>query len=497
MNANLFARFDTVFDEHSARVCLHLPYSSAWTYSDLHRSAGCMAAALRHAGVGPGDRVVVQVPKTPHAIALYLATLQIGGVYVPLNTDYTATEVAYFLGDAEPSLYVARNDSETGMTTLTLDENGDGSLAELASSLQPDLHVAERTGDDLAAILYTSGTTGRSKGAMLTHHNLTSNADTLISYWSWRTDDVLLHALPIYHVHGLFVASHCVMLTGSSMIFLPRFDVETVVRHLPSATVLMGVPTFYARLVDSSLFTREVAASIRLFVSGSAPLTKQTFEAFERRTGHRILERYGMSETGMNTSNPLEGERVAGTVGYPLPGIELRITNDAGEPLPAGEIGGIEIRGPNVFVGYWRMPEKTREEFREDGYFKTGDIGVVDTEGRYSIVGREKDVVISGGLNVYPKEIESVIDTVPGVVESAVIGVPHPDFGEAVIAVVVGDRDIGLSAVLTALSGKLARFKQPKRIVQVDELPRNTMGKVQKNVLRELYSDQFRGGTRG
>ena len=497
MNANLFARFDTVFDEHSARVCLHLPYSSAWTYSDLHRSAGCMAAALRHAGVGPGDRVVVQVPKTPHAIALYLATLQIGGVYVPLNTDYTATEVAYFLGDAEPSLYVARNDSETGMTTLTLDENGDGSLAELASSMQPDLHVAERTGDDLAAILYTSGTTGRSKGAMLTHHNLTSNADTLISYWSWRTDDVLLHALPIYHVHGLFVASHCVMLTGSSMIFLPRFDVETVVRHLPSATVLMGVPTFYARLVDSSLFTREVAASIRLFVSGSAPLTKQTFEAFERRTGHRILERYGMSETGMNTSNPLEGERVAGTVGYPLPGIELRITNDAGEPLPAGEIGGIEIRGPNVFVGYWRMPEKTREEFREDGYFKTGDIGVVDTEGRYSIVGREKDVVISGGLNVYPKEIESVIDTVPGVVESAVIGVPHPDFGEAVIAVVVGDRDIGLSAVLTALSGKLARFKQPKRIVQVDELPRNTMGKVQKNVLRELYSDQFRGGTRG
>ena len=497
MNANLFARFDTVFDEHSAKVCLHLPYSSAWTYSDLHRSAGCMAAALRHAGVGPGDRVVVQVPKTPHAIALYLATLQIGGVYVPLNTDYTATEVAYFLGDAEPSLYVARNDSETGMTTLTLDENGDGSLAELASSMQPDLHVAERTGDDLAAILYTSGTTGRSKGAMLTHHNLTSNADTLISYWSWRTDDVLLHALPIYHVHGLFVASHCVMLTGSSMIFLPRFDVETVVRHLPSATVLMGVPTFYARLVDSSLFTREVAASIRLFVSGSAPLTKQTFEAFERRTGHRILERYGMSETGMNTSNPLEGERVAGTVGYPLPGIELRITNDAGEPLPAGEIGGIEIRGPNVFVGYWRMPEKTREEFREDGYFKTGDIGVVDTEGRYSIVGREKDVVISGGLNVYPKEIESVIDTVPGVVESAVIGVPHPDFGEAVIAVVVGDRDIGLSAVLTALSGKLARFKQPKRIVQVDELPRNTMGKVQKNVLRELYSDQFRGGTRG
>ncbi|MEC9252330.1 MAG: AMP-binding protein, partial [Pseudomonadota bacterium] len=306
-----------------------------------------------------------------------------------------------------------------------------------------------------------------------------------------RSDDVLLHALPIYHVHGLFVATHCVLLTGSSMIFLPRFDVDALVQHLPSSTVLMGVPTFYTRLLGSALFTREVTAGIRLFVSGSAPLTEQTFAAFEQRTGHRILERYGMSETGMNTSNPLNGERAAGTVGFPLPGVEARITNEAGESLPPGEIGGIEVRGPNVFSGYWRMPEKTQDEFRDDGYFKTGDMGIVDAEGRYSIVGREKDLVISGGLNVYPKEVELLIDAIPGVIESAVIGVPHPDFGEAVIAVVASDIDIGLGDVTAVLTDKLARFKQPKRLLRVDELPRNAMGKVQKNTLRELCEDRF------
>ncbi|MEC9252771.1 MAG: AMP-binding protein, partial [Pseudomonadota bacterium] len=310
-------------------------------------------------------------------------------------------------------------------------------------------------------------------------------------YWGWRSDDVLLHALPIYHVHGLFVASHCVLLTGSSMIFLPRFDVEEVVHHLSSSTVLMGVPTFYTRLLRSSRFTSEVAAGIRLFVSGSAPLTEQTFEAFVQRTGHRILERYGMSETGMNTSNPLDGERVAGTVGFPLPGVDARVANEEGDPLPVGEIGGIEVRGPNVFSGYWRMPEKTRDEFRHDGYFMTGDMGIVDAEGRYSIVGREKDLVISGGLNVYPKEIEILIDTVPGVIESAVVGVPHPDFGEAVIAVVASEMDIELEDVNVVLTGKLARFKQPKRLLRVEELPRNAMGKVQKNVLRELCADRF------
>ena len=491
MNPNLFARFKIVFDAHAAEACMRLPEGTVWTFDDLQRATGRMAAALREEGVGPGDRVVVQVSKTPDAIALYLATLQVGGVYVPLNTDYTGSEVAYFLRDADPSLFVVGVGSKTGVTTLTLDEYGEGSLKDLASSVDPDRHIAERRSEDLAAILYTSGTTGRSKGAMLTHGNLTSNADTLITYWGWRPDDVLLHALPIYHVHGLFVATHCVLLTGSSMIFLPRFDVDALVQHLPSSTVLMGVPTFYTRLLGSALFTREVTAGIRLFVSGSAPLTEQTFEAFEQRTGHRILERYGMSETGMNTSNPLDGKRAAGTVGFPLPGIEARITNEAGESLPPGEIGGIEVRGPNVFSGYWRMPEKTQDEFRDDGYFRTGDMGIVDAEGRYTIVGREKDLVISGGLNVYPKEIELLIDAIPGVIESAVIGVPHPDFGEAVIAVVVSDIDIELDDVTAVLTGKLARFKQPKRLLRVDELPRNAMGKVQKNTLRDLCADRF------
>ena len=491
MNANLFARFDAVFGEHLTKPCLRLANGDTWTYGDLQRETACLAAALRSEGVGHGDRVVVRVPKTPEALALYLATLQVGGVYVPLNTDYTDSEVAYFLDDASPSLFITGNDTDVGVATFTLDEHGGGSLKQLASSLDPDSQVATRSDDDLAAILYTSGTTGRSKGAMLTHANLTSNADTLIAYWGWRSDDVLLHALPIYHVHGLFVASHCVLLTGSSMIFLPRFDVEALIEHLPSCSVLMGVPTFYTRLLGSALFTPEVTTDVRLFVSGSAPLTEQTFNAFEHRTGHRILERYGMSETGMNTSNPLDGERIAGTVGYPLPGVEVRITNDAGATLPAGDIGGIEVRGPNVFSGYWRMPEKTREEFRDDGYFKTGDMGRVDAGGRCTIVGREKDLVISGGLNVYPKEVELLIDTVAGVIDSAVIGVPHPDFGEAVIAVVASEVDIELDDVIAVLTGKLARFKQPKGLLRVDELPRNAMGKVQKNVLREICTDRF------
>ena len=491
MNANLFARFDTVFGEHSTKTCLRLANGRTWTYGDLQRATACMAAALRSEGVDRGDRLVVQVPKTPDALALYLATLQVGGVYVPLNTDYTESEVAYFLEDADPSLFITGSDTDAGLPTFTLDEHGEGSLKEVALSMGPDSQVAKRSEGDLAAILYTSGTTGRSKGAMLTHANLTSNADTLIAYWGWRSNDVLLHALPIYHVHGLFVASHCVLMTGSSMIFLPRFEVESLIEHLPSCSVLMGVPTFYTRLLESTLFTREVAGDVRLFVSGSAPLTEQTFDAFEHRTGHRILERYGMSETGMNTSNPLDGERVAGTVGFPLPGIEVRITNDAGAPLPAGDIGGIEVRGPNVFSGYWRMPEKTREEFRDDGYFKTGDMGRVDADGRCTIVGREKDLVISGGLNVYPKEVELLIDTVSGVIDSAVIGVAHPDFGEAVIAVVASETDIKLDDVIDVLSGKLARFKQPKGLLRVDELPRNAMGKVQKNVLREICADRF------
>jgi malonyl-CoA/methylmalonyl-CoA synthetase len=355
--------------------------------------------------------------------------------------------------------------------------------------------VAERTEDDLAAILYTSGTTGRSKGAMLTHGNLATSSVVLVDYWGWREDDVLLHALPIFHVHGLFIALHCAMLKATPMIFLPGFDATTVLEALPRATVMMGVPTFYTRLLGQDALNPECCAHMRLFISGSAPLTSQTFEAFEARTGHRILERYGMSETMMNLSNPLDGERIAGTVGFPLPGVQVRIASEDGAPVPPGEVGVIEVKGPNVFKGYWQMPEKTAEEFRPDGFFITGDQAVMDDSGRISIVGREKDMIISGGYNVYPKEIEVLIDRMPEVVESAVIGVPHPDFGEGVVAVVVPAVDeVSLAETDAALAGKLARFKQPKRVINVAELPRNAMGKVQKNQLRDSLTSLFEEG---
>ena len=491
MSGNLAALFAQVFIEHVDSVCMVRPGRDDWSYGDLADYTNRNAAVLRNAGVGPDDRVLVQVEKSPEAMALYLACLQVGAVYVPINTAYTGPEVAYFAGDAEPALFVNDGSQTLDAPTLTLNAQAEGTLTDAVAKAQPDGEISLRAGDDLAAILYTSGTTGRSKGAMLTHDNLTSNAQTLVDYWGWQSDDVLLHALPIYHVHGLFVASHCVFLTGTSMIFLPRFDADEVIEHLHDATVLMGVPTFYTRLLASPAFTRELTAHMRLFVSGSAPLTEQTFAAFEERTGQKILERYGMSETGMNTSNPYGGERIAGTVGYPLPGIEARITDDDGAILEAGDVGGIEIRGPNVFKGYWRMPDKTAEEFRDDGFFKTGDMGVMAADGRLSIVGREKDLVITGGLNVYPKEVEALIDEIDGVVESAIIGVPHPDFGEGVVAVVVGDERVTLAVVDASLGGRLARFKQPKAIYRIDELPKNAMGKVQKNLLRDEYATTF------
>lgn len=474
------------------------------TYGELLALSARLAGLLVARGVKPGDRVAVQVEKSWPCLALYIACLRAGAVYLPLNTAYTLKEVRYFLGDAEPALFVCRPEIEAEARALagelgvpsveTLGTDGTGSLTDSAAAFPPDFDDVAREPDDLAAILYTSGTTGRAKGAMLSHGNLLSNARALKECWRFTGDDVLIHALPLFHTHGLFVAVNIVLLSGASMIFRARFDPREAIALMDRATCLMGVPTFYTRLLDQPGLTREATAHMRLFVSGSAPLLPETHRAFRERTGHAILERYGMTETCMNTSNPYEGERIAGTVGFPLPGVTVRITDPAsGAELAAGEIGMVEVKGPNVTKGYWRMPEKTASEFH-DGFFVTGDLGKIDARGYLHIVGRGKDLVITGGFNVYPKEIEGEIDAIEGVVESAVIGVPHPDFGEGVTAVVVPEKGAGLTeeVVLRALDNRLAKFKQPKRVFFVEELPRNTMGKVQKNVLRESYKDIYR-----
>ncbi len=459
------------------------------------------ANALRGMGVQPGDRVAAQVPKTPEALALYGACVALGAVFLPLNTAYTGDEVGYFLGDATPRLFVCDAGragalheiaERHGAALLTLDAEGKGSLTDAAAGQPGRIDAADRDPDDLAALLYTSGTTGRSKGAMLTQRNLLSNAQALAGLWRFTPADVLLHALPIFHTHGLFVASNLSLLTGGAMIFLPGFETDAVLAQMPKATAMMGVPTFYTRLLDDPRLTRAATAHMRVFISGSAPLLAETHQAFAARTGHHILERYGMTETNMIASNPYDGERRPGTVGFPLPGVEVRIT-DQGTGVAPGEVGQIEVRGPNVFKGYWQMPEKTAEELRPDGFFLTGDLGRVDGDGYLHIVGRSKDLVISGGFNVYPKEVELLLDEVPGVLESAVIGVPHPDFGEAVFAVLVPRQGGALDAgtALAAIRDRLARYKQPKAAVVVDDLPRNTMGKVQKNVLRQTYAGWF------
>jgi malonyl-CoA/methylmalonyl-CoA synthetase len=469
-------------------------------YGDLDAETGRLAHALLSRGVKPGDRVLVQTEKSVTALLLYLATVRAGAVYLPLNPGYTRAEAAYFVEDAQPALIVcdpvAQGDylDIAGETPIeTLDAAGLGSLTDSARVQGVDFQTVARDPDDLAAIVYTSGTTGRSKGAMLSHRNLASNAATLAALWRFTAGDVLIHALPIFHVHGLFVATNVVMAAGASMLFRPRFDPADVLALMDRATVLMGVPTYYTRLLDQPGLTPEAAAGMRLFVSGSAPLLAETHRAFEERSGHAILERYGMTETGMNTSNPYDGARVPGTVGPPLPGVELRVTDpESGHVLPDGEIGLLEVRGPNVFRGYWRQPEKTAAEFRADGFFITGDLGVIDASGYVSIVGRGKDLIISGGLNVYPKEVETAIDALPGVIESAVVAAPHPDFGEAVTAFVVCERGgPDEAAVLQELGGQLARFKQPKRVFMIDALPRNAMGKVQKAELRERVKALF------
>lgn len=495
--------FDGLMGPHEGedRDFLILPDGRRLSYDDIYRLSGRLANLLVAQGVQSGDRVAVQVEKSPDALALYLATVRAGAVFLPLNTAYTPAEIAYFVGDAEPALVVcdpAQADKATefmpdGGRLMTLGADGKGSLMDAAIKHPETQMPVARRGQDLAAILYTSGTTGRSKGAMLSHDNLLSNARTLSDAWRFTSDDVLLHALPIFHTHGLFVASNVVMLTGGSMIWLPKFDAGQVIGLLPQATTMMGVPTFYTRLLDRADFTRDLVQGMRLFTSGSAPLLAETHRAFEDRTGHRILERYGMTETNMNTSNPYGGERRAGTVGFALPGVDLRITGEDGAELPKGEIGQIEVRGDNVFQGYWRMPEKTAEELAADGWFKTGDLGLVDEGGYVTIVGRGKDLIISGGFNIYPKEVELLIDDMPGVLESAVIGVPHPDFGEGVIAVVARAKETepDPQAIMDGLAGRLARFKQPKMVIVVDELPRNTMGKVQKAALRAEHAAAF------
>src|SRR5215203_6072991 len=501
-NANLFSRlFDTLDDPD--RLAIEMLDGTRISYGDLIARAGQMANVLVARGVKPGDRVAAQTEKSVPALGLYLATVRAGAVYLPLNTAYTLTELEYFIGDAEPSLVVCDPGKREGIEQLaakvgaaveTLDANGQGSLMKAAADAPDAFKTVQRAGDDLAAILYTSGTTGRSKGAMLTHDNLVSNALTLKEIWRFTADDVLIHALPIYHTHGLFVASNVTLFSGASMIFLAKFDADEILGLMSRATALMGVPTFYVRLLQHSGLSKEATSGMRLFVSGSAPLLAETHREWNARTGHAILERYGMTETNMNTSNPYDGDRVPGAVGLPLPGVAARITNpDTGEELATNEIGMIEVKGPNVFKGYWRMPEKTASEFRPDGFFITGDLGKMDEKGYVHILGRGKDLVITGGFNVYPKEIEDEIDAIPGVFECAVIGVSHKDFGEGVTAVVVRSTEatVDEKSILAALDGRLAKFKLPKRIVFVDDLPRNTMGKVQKNVLRERFTELY------
>ncbi|EJW09823.1 Long-chain-fatty-acid--CoA ligase [Rhodovulum sp. PH10] len=502
MSGNLFSLVRARIPS-PGKTLIETPAGERITYGDMLARTARLANALVRLGVVPGDRVAVQVEKSPDNLMLFLAVARAGAVYLPLNTAYTVPELDYFIGDAEPRLVVcdpAKRENLApvaaahGATLETLDAKGGGSLMALAAQATTSFTDVVREPTDLAAILYTSGTTGRSKGAMLTHRNLVSNADTLVKYWRFTKDDVLLHALPIYHTHGLFTAALVLMLAGGSMLWMQKFDADQVVAALPRVTTMMGVPTFYVRLLTHPKFDKKLTAHMRLFTSGSAPLLAETHEAFRERTGHAILERYGMTETGMNTSNPYDGDRVPGTVGFPLPEIEVRVADaETGQPVPQGEIGVLEVKGPNVFAGYWRMPEKTAAEFRPDGFFITGDVGKIDLAGYVHIVGRAKDLIITGGFNVYPKEVESEIDVLPGVVESAVIGCPHADFGEGVTAVVVKapDATVTESEILSALDGRLAKFKLPKRVLFVDELPRNTMGKVQKNVLREQNKDLY------
>jgi malonyl-CoA/methylmalonyl-CoA synthetase len=502
-NANLYAHFKRKFPADLDKQLLLTPDGRSVTYAEADNASAKISNALLHLGVTPGDRVSVQVEKSVENLFLYLACLRAGLVYHPLNTAYTSSELTYFLGNAEPSIVVCAADKVATIETvlpecgvrsvLSMNADGSGTLMKMAAEASAKGDVAHNVGTDMAALLYSSGTTGQPKGIMLSHDNLRKNAETLVTVWGFSASDRLLHMLPIYHVHGLFVGIGCVLMSGSSMIWHRGFSDEAAIASMPTSTVMMGVPTFYTRLLANPNFGSGCCTNMRLFISGSAPLLAETFIDFETRTGHTILERYGMTETGMNTSNPLHGERRAGTVGRALPGVTLRIVNNRGEPIEISEAntkaGNLQLQGPNVFPGYWRMPEKTAEDFTEDGFFNTGDKATIDADGYVSIVGRAKDMVITGGLNVYPKEIELVIDDMAGVKESAVIGIPHADFGEAVVAVIVPDGEAPTAKdVVAHCKTQLANFKVPKRVEIVGALPRNAMGKVQKNLLRQEYS---------
>lgn len=514
-NGNLFAALRAAFPQNLDAVAIETDSGLFYSWRDLERASAMLANLLESLDLPAGSRIAVQVEKSVEAMLLYLATLRAGFVFLPLNTAYQSAEIDYFIGNAEPAVvvcaaknfgWVSKIAFKAGtQNVFTLNDDRTGSLLERAVHCSDQHGVAVRQADDLAAILYTSGTTGRSKGAMLTHGNLLSNARVLKDYWGWRSEseggDVLIHALPIFHVHGLFVAIHGALLNGSKMIWLARFDPRLVLQKMAQATVFMGVPTLYVRLLAEPGLTRQAARSMRLFIAGSAPLLIETFNAWQARTGHTILERYGMSETAMLTSNPYDagqGERRGGTVGFPLPGVSLRVQDDAGVPVAAGVIGAIEVKGPNVFKGYWRLPEKTAEEFTADGYFKTGDVGKIDDRGYVTIVGRSKDLIISGGYNVYPAEIEGCINELAGVAESAVIGIPDADFGEVGVALVIAQPGAAPDPrqIIAGLKSKLANFKVPKQCFVVDELPRNSMGKVQKNVLRVQYAAATAGTTR-
>lgn len=507
MNSNLYSFFERAFPSDLNRALIHLPNGKVVSYASVHARAGQLANALKNTGIEQGDRVTVQVAKSVEALCLYLACLRGGYVYHPLNTAYTKAELEYFVANAEPRLIVCTPDRHSEFSELCatlntdielfqLDSDGLGDLADAADKEPAAFATAEKSGQDLAALLYSSGTTGRPKGIMLSHKNLSHSAQSLVEAWGFNQEDCLLHALPIYHVHGLFVAIGCTLLSGSSLRWHASYNAAEVLSDLQHCTVMMGVPTYYTRLLTQEALTPESCGRMRLFISGSAPLLSETFVDFEKRTGHQILERYGMTETNMNSSNPLEGRRKVGTVGPALPGVSLRIVNAQGKTLPEGEAGDLQVKGPNVFSAYWRMPEKTAEDFTEDGYFATGDIASIDEDGYLSIVGRAKDIIISGGLNIYPKEIEQVIDDIEWVNESAIIGLKDLDFGEAVTAVVVLqnlDHSKQNTEHLTAeirryCKNRLASFKTPKQVYFVDELPRNAMGKVQKNVLRQRYS---------
>jgi malonyl-CoA/methylmalonyl-CoA synthetase len=497
--------YDALFKPHSGsqQPFLILPGGGAISFDAFLRQAAQFAHTIAACGLLPGDRLAMQIHKSPEALALYAACVRSGVVFLPLNPAYTASEVDYFVSDAGAKLLICDPQNAAALrlvagandaALMTLDNQGKGTFAAAGRRQPEQFDTVSRDADDLAALLYTSGTTGRSKGAMLSQRNLLSNAETLCDSWQFSSKDTLLHALPVFHTHGLFVGTNICLLTGAAMLFLPKFNPDSVLRLLPRATVMMGVPTYYTRLLADPRFDRDTSGHMRLFISGSAPLLAETHVQFEARTGHRILERYGMTETNMNTSNPYEGDRRAGTVGLPLPGVEVKICDENGDELPRGETGTLEVRGPNVFQGYWQMPEKTAAELRDNGYFITGDLASQDHDGYVTIVGRGKDLIISGGLNVYPKEVELVLDAMPGVLESAVIGVPHPDFGEAVVAIIVPEPGArpDPDTIETAAKTQLAAFKRPKSLIELPDLPRNTMGKVQKAALRANYQDLFK-----